>query len=72
MTLGELIDAFLASGGVVDNSGHGRLQFWRDELGDQDIAAITADDVDACLVRLAQRGRLLRPFIFPILGCAPQ
>ncbi|MDA0631643.1 MAG: hypothetical protein O2981_09745 [Proteobacteria bacterium] len=58
MTLGELIEAFLVSGGVVDVSGHGRLQFWRDELGDRDITAITADDVDACLVRLAQRGRL--------------
>jgi len=58
MTLGDLIEAFMVSGGVVDVSGHGRLQFWKDELGDRLLDEVTADDVDACLTKLVRRGKL--------------
>ena len=34
------------------------VAFWVDEVGDREVAAITADDIDAALVKLAERGRL--------------
>lgn len=36
----------------------GRLAFWLDALGDVAITDISAEDVDAALVRLAQRGKV--------------
>jgi integrase len=41
-----------------DNATLGRLQFWVDQLGDLELAAITDEDVDAALILLAERGRL--------------
>lgn len=43
-----------------------RLEFWLTELGDIPIQDITADAVDAAVVRLAERGRLV-----PRKGMAP-
>lgn len=34
------------------------MGFWADQFGDRELTAITADAVDAALVRLAERGRL--------------
>lgn len=56
-TLDAVIDAFVASR-ELDPATLTRLKFWSDQLGPQELADITPDDVDAALVALAERGRL--------------
>jgi len=57
-TLSALIEAYVASRNV-DAAAQSRLAFWDRELGAKPIAEITEEDVDAALVRLAERGRLV-------------
>jgi len=52
-----VVEAYVASR-ELDQASLSRLAFWTDELGDKDVAAITADDIDAALLRLTARGRL--------------
>lgn len=56
-TLKDTIDAFVASR-ELDRSTLGRLAFWDQQLGQFELNAITPDQVDEALVRLAERGRL--------------
>lgn len=56
-TVNAIIDAFVASR-QLDGATLSRLAFWSEQLGEVELAAITPDDVDAALVRLAERGRL--------------
>lgn len=56
-TLRTVVDGFV-SVREYDNATLGRLQFWIDELGEYDIAAITDEEVDGALIRLAERGKL--------------
>lgn len=56
-TLAAVIDALVVSR-EFDRATVGRLAFWTDALGDRELSAITPEDVDAALVRLAERGRL--------------
>lgn len=58
-TLIATIDALVASR-ELDVATLGRLAFWVEALGDKELAEITPDDVDAALVRLAERG-CMRP-----------
>jgi integrase len=53
----EVVEAFVASR-EWDQATLSRLAFWADELGGKVIAAITPEDIDAALVKLAERGRL--------------
>ena len=52
------VEAFIASR-ELDQASLTRLAFWVETLGDKDISAITPEDIDAALVRLAERGRLV-------------
>jgi len=52
-----VVEAYVASR-ELDRATLSRLAFWTDELGEKEIAAIAADDIDAALLRLAERGRL--------------
>jgi integrase len=52
-----VIDAFMAAA-ERDAATQSRLAFWADALGDRDLSAITPEDVDLALVKLAERGRL--------------
>jgi integrase len=52
-----VVEAYVASR-ELDQATLSRLAFWTDELGEKEIAAITADDIDVAMVRLAERGRL--------------
>ena len=52
-----VVEAYIASR-ELDQASLSRLAFLVDVLGEKEIAAITADDVDAVLLRLAERGRL--------------
>ena len=54
----EVISAYVASR-EFDKATLTRLAFWADALGDKEIGTINADDIDAALLRLAERGRLL-------------
>lgn len=56
-TLKTVVDGFVCQRDY-DNATLGRLQFWVGQLGDMELSAITDEDVDAALVRLAERGRL--------------
>lgn len=56
-TLRTTINAYVASR-EFDRSTLGRLAFWDDQLGDQELAAITPEAIDEVLMRLAARGRL--------------
>ncbi|MCC6658904.1 MAG: site-specific integrase [Rhodocyclaceae bacterium] len=56
-SLKSVMDAYMASR-EFDRATLCRLHWWAGELGAQPFTAITQDDVDAALVRLAQRGRL--------------
>ncbi|MBI3041552.1 MAG: tyrosine-type recombinase/integrase [Betaproteobacteria bacterium] len=53
----DVVEAFIASR-EFDKATLTRLAFWVEVIGEKEIAAITADDIDAALVRLAERGRL--------------
>jgi integrase len=55
---GTVVEAFIASR-ELDKASLTRLAFWVDSLGEKEVATITADDIDAALVALAERGRLL-------------
>ena len=57
-TLHAVIDGFAASR-EWDAATFSRLGFWDDALGERELTEITPDDVDAALVALAERGRLL-------------
>jgi hypothetical protein len=52
-----VVEAFVVSR-ELDQASLSRLAWLVDVLGDKEIAAITADDIDAALVKLAERGRL--------------
>jgi integrase len=52
-----VVEAYVASK-ELDSASLSRLAFWVDELGDREVAAITADDIDMAMVKLAERGRL--------------
>ena len=52
-----VVEAYVASR-ELDQASLSRLAFWVDELGDREVAAITADDIDAAMLKLAERGRL--------------
>jgi len=54
----SVVEAFIASR-ELDPASLSRLDFWTHALGDKPIAEITPDDIDAALVRLAKRGRLV-------------
>ena len=54
----DVVEAFIASRSELDSASLSRLAFWTDALGDREIVDITADDMDAALVKLAERGRL--------------
>ncbi|RMG34823.1 MAG: site-specific integrase, partial [Gammaproteobacteria bacterium] len=56
-TLKDTVDAFLASR-EYDRATRSRLAFWVEQFGERDLLDISADDVDAALVRLAERGCL--------------
>jgi len=53
----DVTEAFLASR-EWDQATLSRLAFWTDVLGEKEIAAITPEDIDTALVRLAERGRM--------------
>lgn len=53
-----VVEAFIASR-ELDQASLSRLAFWVEVLGNKDLATITSEDIDAALVRLAERGRLL-------------
>ena len=50
----DVIEAFVASR-ELDQGTLSRLAFWCDALGEKEVAAITTDDMDAALVKLAAR-----------------
>jgi integrase len=52
-----VVEAYVASR-ELDQASLSRLAWLVDVLGDKEIAAITADDIDAALMKLAERGRL--------------
>ncbi|MCG6966258.1 MAG: site-specific integrase [Chromatiaceae bacterium] len=56
-TFGDTVAAFVAAR-EYDQATLSRLGFWSDQFGDRELTSITADEVDAALVRLAERGRL--------------
>jgi integrase len=56
--LKQVVEAFVASR-EFDQATLSRLAYWVDALGAKEIGAITADDVDDALLRLAERGRLI-------------
>ncbi len=64
-SLKSVLDAFTASR-EFDRATLGRLAWWNEQLGARAFIEITPDDVDAALVRLAQRGKLK-----PMRGQAP-
>jgi integrase len=53
----DAVEAFVASR-EWDQASLSRLAFWVEVLGEKELAAITPDDIDAGLLRLAERGRL--------------
>lgn len=56
-TLASTIAVFTAAR-EYDRSTLSRLGFWADEFGDRELTNITSDEVDAAILRLAERGRL--------------
>src|SRR5688500_13941250 len=57
MLLKHVADAFAASRSW-DSASLGRLAFWVEKLGEGEFVGITTDEVDECLVQLAERGKL--------------
>lgn len=53
----DVTEALIASR-EWDQATLSRLAFWTDALGKRELATITAEDIDAALVRLADRGRM--------------
>lgn len=56
-SLKSVMDAYVASR-EFDRATLGRLRWWAAELGTHPFTTLSPDDVDAALVRLAQRGKL--------------
>jgi integrase len=56
-TLKDTVDGFVASR-EFDKATLSRLAYWTDTLGERELAAITADEVDQAIVALAERGRV--------------
>ena len=56
-TLKDVVEAFVAAR-EYDRATLSRLHFWVQQFGDRELADITPDEVDAAMVRLAERGRL--------------
>ncbi len=56
-TLAIVVDAYIAATDC-DQSAQSRLAYWVGEFGNRDLNDITPDDVDASVVRLAERGKL--------------
>lgn len=54
--LSEVVDGFIGSYQGRDPSLFGRLEFWKVALGHLELTAITAELVDAELVKLVERG----------------
>ena len=54
----NVVEAYIASR-ELDPASLSRLAFWTDTLGHLEVAAITPEDIDNALVKLAERGRLL-------------
>lgn len=52
-----VVEAYIAAH-ELDPASLSRLAFWTDTLGNKEVAAITPEDIDAALVKLAERGRL--------------
>lgn len=55
ITVGELIDRYLAAYVGRDTSRHARLAWWRAQLGDRPLASIVDDDIFHALEDLAAR-----------------
>ena len=53
-----VVEAFVASK-ELDAASLSRLAFWTDALGELEVVDITTEHVDAALIKLAERGRLL-------------
>lgn len=53
----QVVEAYIASKDP-DAGSLTRLAFWANTLGNHEVSAITAEDIDAALVKLAERGRL--------------
>lgn len=53
-----VVEAFVASR-ELDQASLSRLAFWVDALGEKEVAAINADDIDAALLKL-RRARALK------------
>ena len=53
-----VVEAFVASR-KFDQATLSRLAFWVEHLGALEVSAITPEDIDTALVRLAERGRLV-------------
>src|SRR5688572_27981615 len=60
VSLAQLIDAFVnfPRSHSLSAMALSRLAFWRDALGTRPVVEISADEVDAGLLQLQQRGRL--------------
>ena len=56
-TLKDVVEAFVAAR-EYDRATLSRLHFWVQQFGDRELADITPDEVDAAVMRLAERGRL--------------
>jgi hypothetical protein len=59
----DVTQAYINAGGNTRREDLGqavlsRLAFWNEALGDKEMIAISADDIDAALAQLASRGRL--------------
>src|ERR1700674_3848551 len=59
----DVTQAYINPGGNPSRENLGqavlsRLAFWNEALGDKEMIAISADDIDAALTELASRGRL--------------
>ena len=52
-----VVEAYVASR-ELDQASLSRLAFWVEVLGEKEVAAINADDIDSALLKLAERGRL--------------
>jgi integrase len=57
MRFKEVVEAMIAST-AYDQGSLSRLAFWTETLGERPLAEITGDEIDAAIVRLAERGRL--------------
>ncbi len=60
MKLTHVIDAFVAGYQGRDEALPARLDFWRADLGDHEMTALTAEIVESAMDRLADRGQLMR------------